>query len=292
MSYASEVWCPQDRKTLDAMNAIYVDFFKFVYVPKDRYPPLLPEQALKQKDLTMMFKIFNDQTPLEKSNYFEQPTDQPRTRSQSEQRIMGEKWNRWENTTLVTRNKRDWNSIPLQTRSCGSLEVFQSYIRTNILEKMPCNKYRIDMMTGDLRRRSKENEKKTKDALFYANLNKQLGNPSKIRPDDYLLHEDFRDDFLKSDICFKMMSRRSTNKLKKLEKIAPWMTLCLCDRKLCVEEVENFEKQRGRPLRDFPRVITRDDYVFKKMNNKQLPTPLDDENEEVDVLTNIFDYYD
>ena len=148
------------------------------------------------------------------------------------------------------------------------------------------------MMSGDLRRRSKVNEKKTKDALYYANLNKQLGNPSKIRPDDYLLHEDFRDDFLKSDVCFKMMSRRSSNKLKKLEEIAPWMTLCLCDREGCVKEVENFEKQRGRPLRDFPRVITRDDYVFKKMNNKQLPTPLDDENEEVDVLTNIFDYYD
>ena len=26
------------------------------------------------------------------------------------------------------------------------------------------------------------------------------------------------------------------------------------------------------------------------MNNKQLPTPLDDENEEVDVLTNMFDF--
>ena len=78
-------------------------------------------------------------------------------------------------TTLVTRNKRDWNSIPLQTRNCGSLEVFQNYIRTNILEKMPCNKFRLEMMNVDLRRRSKLNEKKTKDALFYANLNKQLG---------------------------------------------------------------------------------------------------------------------
>ena len=58
-----------------------------------------------------------------------------------------------------------------------------------------------------------------------------------------------------------------------------------------VEKVKNFEKQRGKPLRDyFPRVIKRDDYVFKKMNNKQLPTPLDDENEEVDVLTNMFDF--
>ena len=147
------------------MNAIYIDFFKFVYVPKDRYPPLLPEQALKQ----------NDHMPLDKSNYFEQASEEPRTRSQSEQKIMGEKWNRWQNTTLVTRNKRDWNSIPLQTRNCGSLEVFQNYIRTNILEKMPCNKFRLEMMNVDLRRRSKLNEKKTKDALFYANLNKQLG---------------------------------------------------------------------------------------------------------------------
>ena len=79
------------------MNAIYIDFFKFVYVPKDRYPPLLPEQALKQKDLTMMFKVFNDHTPLDKSNFFEQAFEEPRTRSQSEQKIMGEKWNRLQN---------------------------------------------------------------------------------------------------------------------------------------------------------------------------------------------------
>ena len=57
-----------------------------------------------------------------------------------------------------------------------------------------------------------------------------------------------------------------------------------------VEKVKNFEKQRGKPLRDFPRVIKRDDYVFKKMNNKQLLTHLDDENEEVDVLTKMFDF--
>ena len=160
---------------------------------------------------------------------------------------------------------------------------------------MACNKTRPDMMSGDLRRQSKINEKKTNDALFYANINKQLGNPSKIRPDDYLLHEDFRDDFLKSDLCFKMMSRRSKNKMEKLKKIAPWMCLCLCDRRMCVEEVERFERENRKPLRDFPRVILKDNHVITQMNNKQLPKLpklLDDDNDENDVLSNMFDYFD
>ena len=295
MSYASELWAPKDKKVLEEMNKIYINFFKFVYVPKDRYPPLLPEQALKQKDLTMMFKIFNDISPLDKSNYFDEAVDEPRTRSQAEQKLMTDKWNRWQSTTLVSRNKETWNSIPLHIRSCGSLEVFQDHIRTNILEKMPCNQVRLDLMSGDLRRRSKENEKKTKDALFYANLNKQLGNPSKIKPDDFLLHEDFRDDFLKPDLCFKMMSRKSKNKMEKLKKIAPWMSLCLCDRKMCVDEVERFERDNRKPLRDFPRVILKDNHVITQMNNKQLPKLprlLDDDNDENDVLSNMFDYFD
>ena len=70
------------------------------------------------------------------------------------------------------------------------------------------------------------------------------------------------------------------------------MCLCLCDRKECVDEVKNFEEQRQKKLRDFPRVVLRDDHVIKTMNNKQLVTPLDDEVKEDYVLEDLFQFHD
>ena len=70
------------------------------------------------------------------------------------------------------------------------------------------------------------------------------------------------------------------------------MCLCLCDRAMCVEEVERFERERKKPLRDFPRVILKDNHVITQMNNKQLPKPLDDDNDENDVLSNMFEFFD
>ena len=296
LSYASEVWFhlretnPRDKKFIEEMNKIYVDFFKFACVPANRYPPLVPQQALLEKDLLMLFKIFNDLTPLPKGDFFDLTMEEPRTRSQTQCRISTEKWERWQATTLVTRNKELWNKIPLDIRSSGNLESFQAYVRTEVLEKMPCNSIRVDMMTGDLRKRAKLAEKKTEKALFYSKMNKEIGVPSGTRAEDFFIHEDYRDDFMKSDVCFKLMSRRTKNVMEKIKKQAPWMALCLCDREDCVREIEQYEKDRGKKLRDLPRVVFKDDLTIIQMNNKQLKTPLDNTCE-IHTQQNTYDYH-
>ena len=292
MSYASEIWADLNRKTLDEMNRIWIDHFKFVYVPANRYPPLLPEQALKEKDLLMMFKIFNGLTPLESDNYFGTPNVEPRTRFQHEQRLQVGVSNRWEKSTLVARNRHIWNEIPLEIRNCKDKEKFQAYIRVEVIEKMQCQSKRDDLINGNLRRAAKRQEKILEKAAYYGNINMQLGQPKRIRPDDFLLHEDFRDDFLKPDLCFKTMKRKNREKIERLREKAPWMCLCLCDRRECVDEVTEFEQQRQKKLRDFPRVILRDDYVIKSMNNKQLVTPLDDEVQDDYILEELFQFHD
>ena len=70
------------------------------------------------------------------------------------------------------------------------------------------------------------------------------------------------------------------------------MCLCFCDRQVCVDEVKRFERENKKPLRDFPRVILKDNHVITQMNNKQLPKPLDDDNDENDVLSNMFEFFD
>ena len=64
------------------------------------------------------------------------------------------------------------------------------------------------------------------------------------------------------------------------------MTLCLCDNPLCVSEVMAFEKEKQKQLRDFPRVILKDDYAIRQMNNKQLLMPLDEDGQ--NVLNDLF----
>ena len=157
---------------------------------------------------------------------------------------------------------------------------------------MPCQSKRDDLINGNLRRAAKRQEKILEEAAYYANINMQLGQPKRIRPDDFLLHKDFRDDFLKPDLCFKTMKRKNREKIERLKEKAPWMCLCLCDRKECVDEVKEFEHQRQKKLRDFPRVILRDDYVIKSMNNKQLVTPLDDEGQDDYILEELFQFHD
>ena len=61
---------------------------------------------------------------------------------------------------------------------------------------------------------------------------------------------------------------------------------------MCVEEVERFERENKKPLRDFPRVILKDNHVITQMNNKQLPRPLDDDSNENDVLSNMFEFFE
>ena len=79
----------------------------------------------------------------------------------------------------------------------------------------------------------------------------------------YKSNEDFKDDFLKPDLCLKKMKRSNVNKLKQLSKIAPWMLFCKCDHPICIQEIDDYEAVHG-PLRDQPRVVIVDDKVIVK----------------------------
>ena len=98
-------------------------------------------------------------SPLAEDEYFPPQTQEPRTRSQARQQINAEVWNKWQKTHIVTRNREIWNSIPPEIRNTGDLPAFEEYVKKTIIEKMPCNKIRTDMMDGELRRRAKKAEK-------------------------------------------------------------------------------------------------------------------------------------
>ena len=262
MGYGSEIWWQNTQGFNSEANKIYSDFFKFVVVPPDRYPPLTPQQAMLAKDLRMMFMIKNEMSPLAEDEYFPPQTQEPRTRSQARQQINAEVWNKWQKTHIVTRNREIWNSIPPEIRNTGDLPAFEEYVKKTIIEKMPCNKIRTDMMDGELRRRAKKAEKIKDKAAYIANINRQLGNPRSIDVNEVLLHGDYKDDFKHPNVCLKTLQRKNRKDLKRLEQIAPWMTLCTCGRAACFKEIQDFEKLHGKPLRDYERVLLRKEKVI------------------------------
>ena len=271
MAYGSEIWWKNIQGFNTEANKIYSDFFKFVVVPPDRYPPLMPQQAMLAKDLRMMFMIKNDMSPLAEDEYFPPQTQEPRTRSQARQQINAEVWNKWQKTHIVTRNREIWNSIPPEIRNTGDLPAFEEYVKKTIIEKMPCNKIRTDMMDGELRRRAKKAEKIKDKAAYIVNINRQLGNPRPVDVDEVLrsidvnevlLHGDYKDDFKHPNVCLKTLQRKNRKDLKRLEQIAPWMTLCTCGRAACFKEIQDFEKLHGKPLTDFERVLLRKEKVI------------------------------
>ena len=60
----------------------------------------------------------------------------------------------------------------------------------------------------------------------------------------------------------KRLQRKNRKDLKRLEQIAPWMTLCTCGRAACFKEIQDFEKLHGKPLRDYERVLLRKEKVI------------------------------
>ena len=105
-----------------------------------------------EKDLLMMHDIFHHKSPVLKEEIFlEEPPDPPgsQTRARSQNEIRQNGWNQWTNTLLVTRNRDVWNKIPRLTRDSPNRFKFQEYVRTEILEKMPCNEIRNELLSGE-----------------------------------------------------------------------------------------------------------------------------------------------
>ena len=266
MGYGSEIWRPSDRATLDEFNKIYKDFFKFTVVDRNCNPPWTPEQLFVEKDLLMLYDIFHNRSPLHRAEIFDNeyvPNDGVTTRSASQNLVRNEMSDRWKKSLLVERNRDTWNSVPRNIREGRSRDDFKSYVRENILSKLECNKMREDFVSGALREEAIRHEKHLNKARQVANINRQVGNETNIQPNDFLLNEDFKDDFLKPDLCLKKMKRSNVNKLKQLSKIAPWMLFCKCDSPICIQEINDYEAVHG-PLRNQPRVVIVEDKVIIK----------------------------
>ena len=221
-----------------------------------------------------MFDIYHDRSPLSRTDFFGEhlsQNDQNRTRGNQENHLRGDIEDRFSKTLLVAKNKNIWNSVPNRIREVNDRDSFQQYLREEILEEMSCNSIRDDFRSGEMRERALRHAKILERAQKVKNLNLQVGIPTGTQPDDFLLNEEFEDDFLKPNLCLKLVKKPNLKRLQKLGKIAPWMNLCKCDRLDCVAERENYIAVHG-PLEDQPRVVIVDDKVIIK--NKFLLTTI------------------
>ena len=295
MSYGSEIWITYDRKTLDDFNKVYIDLFQFTTVQKGHWPPYVPEQLFLEKDLLMLYDIFHHRSPVLHNEIFTDSPPSPektQTRSRTQERIRAKRWNKWTNTLLVERNRKVWNSIPLNVRQNPSRFMFQEHVRKEILEKLTCNQIRDDMLSGLMREKALKRLNHINQARKINAINLEIDNPDKHPLDDFLVDDMFRDDFLSPNLCLKKMKARNVKKLEDLAKIAPWMLLCKCNSQKCNEEIEEYERTNNCKLRDLGKVVIVEDKVITK--NKHLMTTtrkLQDLLDEVDGET-IEDYYD
>ena len=295
MSYGSEIWISYNRGILDDFNQVYIDLFQFTLVQKGHWPPYVPEQLFLEKDLLMLYDIFQHRSPVYHNEIFTDlpPTpEKTQTRSQTQERVKTQRWNKWTNTLLVERNRKVWNSIPVQTRKNPSRFQFQEYVRKEILEKLPCNQIREDLLNGRIREKALRRLKHIQQARNINNINLEIGNFEKAPLDDFLVDDTFKDDFLSPNLCLKKLKPRNQKKLQDLTKIAPWMTLCKCNSKACNDEIQDYEEKNNCKLRDLGKVVIVQDKVITK--NKHLMTTtqkLQDLLDEIDEKT-LEDFYD
>ena len=246
MSYASELWRPQD---MSLFNKVYVDFFKFTKPPKKANPPWVPEQLMIKKDLTLLWQIFNDKSPVESWKVFpDEAFDNSIKRNRPRAQIPTPKYNPWTKNLVLTRNLKAWNSIPLAVRQYRNKADFEDYVENNILVNLECDTIRSEVLTGEMRQRAKRHQKILAKQRKMSDDNIRDGNVPNARPDDFYLDSEFEDDFMVSDHCQKTMSRKSQTTLKKLAEYAPHMILCHCINQECQDEVSRFELTNG-PIR-------------------------------------------
>ena len=184
------------------------------------------------------------------------------------------------------------NSIPIDFRKNPSRFKFQEFVRKEILEKLPCNKIRDDMLAGRLREKALRRLAHIKQARRINEINFEIGNTENVPLNDFLVDDSFRDDFLSPNLCIKNMKPSNQKKIQDLAKIAPWMLLCKCNSQRCNDEIIQYETENNCKLRDLGKVVIVEDKVITK--NKHLMTTtkkLQDLLDEIDEKT-IEDYYD
>ena len=295
MSYGSEIWISTDRKIMDDFNQVYIDLFQFTVVQHGHWPPYVPEQLFLEKDLLMLYDIFHHRSPVYHNEIFTDLPPSPQktqTRSQTQERVKTKRWNKWTNTLLVERNRNVWNSIPIEIRKNPSRFKFQEFIRKEVLEKLPCNKIRDDMLSGSLREKALRRLAHIKQARRISEINLEIENTENAPLNDFLVDDSFRDDFLSPNLCLKKMKPSNQKKIQDLAKIAPWMLLCKCGSQRCNDEIIEYETKNNCKLRDLGKTVIVDDKVITK--NKHLMTTtkkLQDLLDEIDEKT-IEDFYD
>ena len=116
------------------------------------------------------------------------------------------------------------NKIPRNIRESANRYKFKEFVRSEILEKLPCNAIREEMMSGELRKRALRRLSHLANARNATQLKQQINAPDNVQISDFLTDLDFRDDFLKPDICRKKMKVTNYTKLKQLSKLVQLLT--------------------------------------------------------------------
>ena len=256
MSYASELWRPED---MAPFNKVYENFFKFAKPPKKCFPPWVPEQLMIKKDLILLWQIYNEKTSIEPWKIFpEEAFNMEVKRNRPSAFVRRPRYNPWTKNLVLVRNLDCWNRIPLAIRTTRIKDVFEDYIEEHVLPNIPSEALRTSVLNGDLRARSKRHLEHINKAREWSEWNTYDRNHPSARPDPVYEDDEFWDDFLVSDHCQKQASRKSKSTIEKLARLAPQMNLCHCSNAICVKEVEDFERANG-PIRLLPKA-----YVDKR----------------------------
>ena len=269
-SYASELWRPTTRYELDEFNKVWINYFKFVKPPKNGIPPLLPEQLMIKKDLLMLYDVYHERAPVDAWKIFPEQQQQYGTRSKFSGVLKRDKHTHWNKNLLYQRNHEFWISIPIAIRDSKNRDLFSSFVLENVIEKLPCNQLREDMISGELRRRSKKQEEEIMRARERGDLAESLGFPRKTKLDPLVDDRDFRDDFMVSDVCQKKWPKKSRMSSILLNEYAPYMLLCHCRSTSCQKEIEEFERNNGL-IRNQPKAYVKEGVVRTKFGEIKIP---------------------
>ena len=253
-SYGSELWGSFNEKEKESFNQPWLDYFKFAKIPKNGIPPYLPTQIMQRKDLSMLYDVYHARAPVDEWKIFPEQQSTYNTRARSKGTYSRAKHHTWNKNLLYNRNHDIWVSIPAAVRDSPNKDYFMSYIDSNIIEKLPCNSYRDEMITGELRRKAKKQLSFIEESRKMSDFAESCGFPRWAKPDTYIDDPDFDDDFVVSDVCQKVKSTKSRTTQNILAIYAPYMLLCHCADPVCAEEIIQFEKMHGS-IRYFPKAF-------------------------------------
>ena len=148
ITYASPIW--RSNKFDKIFTNIYVDYWKFFRIPKWDTPPRTPIQEFTYHDLIMLFRIYNELSPVKREHLFPKKVRETRF-SQSEIVNNPRDFKHWKNNLLV-RNLEIWNNIPKTYKTTHSLGIFKGYVKRTIIPKIDEDLVG-DLLSGELRRK-------------------------------------------------------------------------------------------------------------------------------------------